>query len=182
MSTEISLEELKYPIGKWVKPEEFDFQKITEQITTIGKFPGKIIQATSELSDEQLDTPYRQEGWTIRQVVHHCADSHMNALIRFKLALTENRPTIKPYAESLWAELVDGKTLPVQVSLQLTEALHVRWSVLLTSLNDEQWKRGFIHPEHGGELKLYETVSLYAWHCEYHLAHVTRLKERKNWM
>jgi hypothetical protein len=181
MISEQELEKLRYPIGKWEKPLEFDFEKITEQIVVIGNFPEKIKSATTELSDEQLDTPYRPEGWTVRQVVHHCADSHMNAFIRFKLALTENRPTIKPYAENLWAELQDGKSLSVKISLQLIEALHVRWGVLLTSLNDEQWKRGFIHPEHGGELKLYETVSLYAWHCEHHLAHIMRLKERMSW-
>lgn len=181
MPPEISLEELRFPIGQWMKPLQYDFTKIAEQIAVIGNFPAKISLATAELSDVQLDTPYRQDGWTIRQVVHHCADSHMNAFIRFKLALTEDRPTIKPYAENRWAELPDAKSLPVKVSLQLLEALHLRWTVLLTSLNDEQWKRGFIHPEHGGELKLYETVSLYAWHCEHHLAHITRLKERMLW-
>ena len=165
------LDHLRYPIGKWTRPDTFDFTKVSEQITVIGNFPEKMKKETAELSDQLFDTPYRNEGWTVRQVVHHCADSHMNAFIRFKLALTENRPTIKPYDEGKWAELADAK-LPVHVSLQLLEALHVRWCMLMTFMNDEQWNAGFIHPEHGRELKLFQTVSLYAWHCEHHLGHV----------
>jgi hypothetical protein len=174
MNKEINsdIEHLRYPIGKWKKPATYEFAKVAEQITIIGDFPEKIKNETADLSEEKLDTPYRPEGWTVRQVVHHCADSHMNALIRFKLALTENKPTIKPYAENKWAELADGKSLPVIVSLQLLEALHTRWTVLLSSLSDDQWQLGFIHPEHGGEMKLFEVVSLYAWHCEHHLGHV----------
>lgn len=170
--TNTELDQLRYPIGKWKSPEEFDFNSIAGQISTIANFPEKLKNQISEYSEKQLDTPYRPEGWTARQVIHHCADSHMNAFIRFKLALTEDKPTIKPYAEALWAELADAKTLPVSVSIQLLEALHTRWSILLSSLNDEQWQRGFIHPEHGGEMKLFQVVSLYAWHCEHHFGHV----------
>jgi hypothetical protein len=166
-------EDLRYPIGQWEKPAAFDTNKIAEQISVIAAFPSKLKEKINSFSEEQLEKTYRDGGWTARQVVHHCADSHMNAFIRFKLALTEDKPTIKPYAEAKWAELADAKTFPVNVSVQLLESLHARWTVLLKSLTDAQWNSGFIHPEHGGELKLFETVSLYAWHCEHHFAHIS---------
>lgn len=163
---------LRYPIGQWEKPSAFDKSKIAEQIKIIAAFPAKLKAKANSFSPADLEKTYRPGGWTATQVINHCADSHMNAFIRFKLALTENTPTIKPYAEAKWAELADAKTFPVADSLQLIEGLHARWTALLHSLDDAQWNSGFIHPEHGGELKLYQTISLYAWHCEHHYGHL----------
>lgn len=177
--TNLSLEMLRYPIGKWEKPGSFDNIRVAEEIAVIGNFPEILKLETIDLSDDELNTPYRPGGWTIRQVVHHCADSHMNAFVRFKLALTEEKPTIKTYDESKWSELPDGKSLPVNISLQLLEALHMRWLVLMTSLAKEHWEMSFIHPDHNGELKLFELVSLYAWHCEHHLAHIKLVTEKE---
>lgn len=174
-------EQLRYPIGKWNRPEHFDPSALPAQINILRNFSAKLAAAVAALDDKQLDTPYRPEGWTVRQVVHHCGDSHANALIRFKLALTEELPTIKPYLEDRWAELADGKSIPVQPSLLLLEGLHARWTVLLQSLEEPQWQRGFIHPEHGRELKLFQVLSLYAWHCDHHLAHIIELKKREGW-
>lgn len=168
------MEHLQYPIGKFVKPQTIDPQMIASAIETIAVFPAKLRAATTQLSDEQLDTPYRPGGWTIRLVVHHCADSHMNSFIRFKLALTEDNPVIKPYHEDRWAELADSKGMEIHYSLQLLDSLHARWVMLLQSLDDAAWKRTFVHPEHGRTSTLEETVLLYAWHCEHHLAHITR--------
>lgn len=181
MSTTADLEQLRYPIGKWTRPETNDPVTLTGHIATIAAFPGKLHSATAHLTDEQLDTPYRPGGWTVRQVVHHCADSHMNAYIRCKLALTEDKPTIKPYSEDRWAELEDGKKLPVGISLRLLNALHTRWDVLLRSLNATQLERVYIHPEHGTEFRLFEVISLYAWHSQHHLAHITNLKTSNGW-
>ena len=147
----------------------------------IENFPEKIKSETENLSDEQLDTPYRPEGWTIRQVVHHCADSHMNAFIRLKLALSENTPTIKPYAEALWAELPDTKNLPLHSSFLILEGVHFRWTTALKNMSEKEFERSFIHPEKGKELTLHESTGMYAWHCNHHLAHITELKKRKGW-
>jgi len=133
--------------------------------------------AVAGLDDFQLDTAYRDGGWTVRQLVHHVADSHMNAYVRIRLALTEDWPTIKPYAESRWAELADAKTLPVEVSLALLEALHRRWVVLLKSLGEEDWQRGYMHPENGRQA-LGTVIALYSWHSRHHTAHVTELRKR----
>ena len=133
------------------------------------------------LSDEQLNTPYRPEGWTIRQVVHHCADSHMNALIRFKLALTEDTPTVKPYLEDRWSELPDSKSTRIDSSIKILEGVHERLSLLLKSLTQSDLEREFIHPEHGRKILVKENIGLYAWHCDHHLAHITTLKKSKNW-
>lgn len=169
-------EHLRYPIGRWKKPSAFDKNKIAGQVNIIAAFPAKLKEKTNSFSAQDLEKTYRPGGWTATQVINHCADSHMNAFVRFKLALTEDHPTIKPYAEAKWAELPDAKTFPAAVSIQLLEALHARWTALLQSLDDAQWNAGFIHPEHGGELKLYETVSLYAWHCEHHFAHLALIQ------
>jgi hypothetical protein len=167
---------LRYPISQWEKPSAFDKNKIREQINFIENFPSKLKEKVNSFSAQQLETTYRPGGWTALQVINHCADSHMNAFIRFKLALTENNPTIKPYAEAKWAELPDAKSFPAVHSVQLSEALHVRWTALLKSRDDAQWNLSFIHPEHNGEMKLYEVVSLYAWHCEHHYAHLELIK------
>jgi len=137
--------------------------------------------AVAGLDDFQLDTAYRDGGWTVRQLVHHVADSHMNAYVRIRLALTEDWPTIKPYAESRWAELADAKTLPVEVSLALLEALHRRWVVLLKSLGEEDWQRGYMHPENGRQA-LGTVIALYSWHSRHHTAHVTELRKRMSWL
>ncbi len=181
MSTTADLEQLRYPIGNWNRPETSVPADTSSGIAVIREFPALLRAATAHLTDEQLDTPYRPGGWTVRQVVHHCADSHMNAFIRCKLALTEDKPTVKPYFEDQWAELKDGKTLPVEVSLRLLEALHQRWEVLLTSLTADQLQRSFIHPEHGTEFRLFQVISLYAWHSKHHLGHIHGLKERNGW-
>lgn len=172
MTTTTDLEQLRFPIGKWNRPETNDAASLAASIATLAAFPAKLRAAVAHLSDEQLDTPYRPGGWTVRQVVHHCADSHMNAYIRCKLALTEDKPTVKPYFEDRWAELKDGKTLPAEISLRLLEALHTRWEVLLRSMTDQQLLRSFIHPEFGVEYRLFQVISLYAWHSEHHLGHV----------
>ncbi|MGV3762672.1 YfiT family bacillithiol transferase [Parapedobacter sp.] len=143
---------------------------------TIGSFPELLSLEVALLTDEQLDTPYREGGWTIRQVVHHCADSHMNAFVRFKLALTEDNPVIKPYHEALWAELHDTKSLPVASSLFILKGLHHRWYQLLKSLDDASLKRKYTHPERGQEFALDETIGMYAWHCNHHLAHIKSVK------
>src|ERR1035438_5796075 len=147
MSITPDIEQLKYPIGKYQRPQEFTKEKYIECIKTIELFPSRLIKEISNLSDEQLDTPYRPYGWTIKQVVHHCADSHYNAFIRFKLALTEDKPTIKPYLEDKWAKLPDTTLAPIEFSLQILEGLHKRWIILLKSMSEEDFKRQFIHPE-----------------------------------
>ncbi|MDQ3110667.1 MAG: putative metal-dependent hydrolase [Bacteroidota bacterium] len=167
---------LRFPIGQWKKPLAFDIKNIRAQINAIEHFPSRLNEKVNSFTALQLEQTYRPGGWTALQVIHHCSDSHMNAFIRFKLALTENNPTIKPYAESKWAELPDAKSFPATHSVQLLEALHARWTVLLKSLDDAQWQLSFIHPEHNGELRLYETVSLYGWHCEHHFAHLGLIK------
>lgn len=171
----------QYPIGKFQAPDSFLQSHTDELIKVIARFPVKMREETSMLNDEQLDTHYRKGGWTVRQVVHHVADSHMNAYIRFKLTLTENNPTIKPYREEKWAETVDGKNAPIWMSLNLLDALHFRWILFLESLKKEDYLKTYIHPDLQKEFKLYEAVALYAWHCEHHLAHITTLKAKENW-
>ncbi|MBK9330885.1 MAG: putative metal-dependent hydrolase [Ignavibacteria bacterium] len=174
-------DDLKFPAGQFIKPEKITIEILSDWIEEIKSFPAKLKNEVSHLSDEQLDTPYRKDGWTGRQVIHHCADSHMNSLIRFKLALTEDRPVIKPYFEDRWAELSDSKSFPVESSVKLLEGLHERWAELLNNLSEEDLAKIFIHPELGKEIRLDENTGFYAWHCRHHLAHITSLKERKNW-
>ena len=173
-------EELRYPIGRYKVPYEFTPQILKNYISEIESLPFKLKQEVTHLPEEQLDTTYRPGGWTIRQVVHHLADSHMNALTRVKLALTEETPVIKPYMENYWAELADNK-LPIKTSMLILEGVHERWSVLLKSFTEREWKKSFIHPEKGRELTLYESTGSYAWHGNHHLAHITQLKQRNNW-
>lgn len=165
------LEKLKYPIGKFAKPIVYSTEIINEWKKTIAEFPEKLKKTVISLTDNQLETHYRSGGWTVRQVVHHCADSHMNAFIRFKLALTEDKPTVKAYEEQLWAEQADYK-LHVEISINLIESLHYRWSVLLDSLTDANFNSKYIHPQSGEELDLYFMLGLYDWHCRHHLAHI----------
>ena len=174
------MEDLRFPVGKF----HYDGTPSSEQqsafLDEIAQAPSKLRNAVKGLSTSQLDTPYRPEGWTVREVVHHVPDSHLNAYVRFKLALTEDDPTIKPYAEARWAELPDTKATPVEVSLSLLDALHDRWLRLLRSLTPEQWKKTFRHPEMG-PMTLEKTLALYAWHGRHHVAHVTELRKRMSW-
>ncbi|BAU26050.1 DinB family protein [Aneurinibacillus soli] len=170
---------VKFPIGQFRCDEEISFTQVNKWIEEICVLPTELHNIVEGLGDVQLDTPYRDGGWTIRQVVHHVADSHMNAYIRFKLALTENRPTIKPYDEGLWAELSDSK-LPVAISLKLIEALHTKWAALLSNLTESDLKKEFIHPD-SGVITVERNIGIYAWHGKHHLAHIQRLLERKGW-
>jgi hypothetical protein len=172
--------DLRYPIGKFsygAPPSEDQKEDRIDQVTHA---PSNLRVAIKGLTNSQLDSPYRPGGWTVRQVVHHVPDSHMNAYIRFKLALTEDEPTIKPYAEDRWAQLADTKTTPVEVSLAMLDALHDRWVRLLNSLTTDDWKRTFRHPELGA-MNLEKTLALYAWHGRHHVAHITSLREREGW-
>ena len=170
----------RYPIGKF----HFDGLQSEEQksklIDEIAQAPANLRAAVKDLSPQQLDTPYRDGGWTVRQVVHHIPDSHLNAYARFKLALTEETPTIKPYFEDRWAELADTKSTPIEVSLTLLESLHDRWVCLLRSLQLEDWKRSFRHPELG-PVSLEKNLAIYAWHGRHHVAHVSELRKRMGW-
>ena len=165
-------EEMKYPIGKFKVPVSYTSTDIRSWITTIREFPGRLRQVIIGLNEAQLDTSYRTGGWTLRQVVHHCADSHMNCLTRFKLALTEDNPTIKPYEVADWALLADYR-MSVEPSLKMLEGLHQHWVALLESFNEDEWARTFLHPASGDTLQLKKALALYAWHCKHHLAHVT---------
>lgn len=161
-------------------PELASTDSIQEAIATIKSFPTQIFTAVSPLSVAQLDTPYRPGGWTVRQLVHHCADSHMNAFIRFKLALTESNPTIKPYEEALWANLADA-SLPIESSLAIIKAIHMKWGVILDSMEPEDFKKTYFHPEKKRSQELEEITLMYAWHSQHHLAHVQHLVLRENW-
>lgn len=175
------LEQQKYPIGKFKVPQTISAGDRTKYINDLELLPHQIKNAVSGLSDGQLDTPYRPHGWTIRQVVHHLPDSHLNSYIRFKWTLTENQPLIKAYHEDLWAQLPDGKKAPVELSLSLLESLHIRWVWLLRSLNPEDWKRCFIHPETNKSVPLDVNLSLYSWHGKHHLAHIRSVISTRNW-
>jgi len=177
----IELEDVRYPIGHYEKPAEFTSEILENYIAEIHTFPKRLAEAVQHLSEEQLDTPYRPDGWTIRQVVNHCSDSHMNAIIRHKLALTEENPVIRPYFEDRWAELPDSKMMPIAPALMLLEGLHARWVVLLKGLTKAELQRTFVHPEHNKAFTLAESIGLYAWHCNHHLAHITNLKHTKGW-
>lgn len=177
-----TIDALRFPVGEYSAPAIIDAQTLNRYIDIIGNFPERLRTETAHLSNLQLDTPYRPEGWTIRQVVHHCADSHMNSFIRFKLALTESKPAIKPYNESEWAKLEDSYLMPIEPSLLILDGLHARWYKLLLSLKADELKRTFVHPQHGKIFRLDENTGIYAWHCEHHLAHITSLKKRMNWL
>lgn len=167
-----NMEYLQYPIGKFTFPESVNKDHINQWITEIGALPGDLLKIIEPLNEEQLDTRYREGGWTIRQVVHHLADSHINSYVRFKLALTENTPTIKPYYEDRWAQLPDNDFVPVQVSMDLLTNLHKRWTALLKALSWDDLQREFYHPENKRNIKLAQNLALYAWHGKHHLAHV----------
>jgi len=174
------MNDLRYPIGRFSYNGPLTEDRKQAFLDDIARAPANLRAAVKGLSDAQLDTPYRPGGWTVRQVVHHVPDSHLNSYMRFKLALTEDEPTIKPYAEDRWAELADTKATPIGVSLTLLESLHDRWVRLLRSLGPEDWKRTFRHPELG-TMTLERTLALYAWHGRHHVTHITGLREREGW-
>lgn len=178
------MEDLRYPIGKfeWIPPENEKqmAKRRAHYIDVLAQLPENFRNALSGLSPEQLDTPYRPEGWTVRQLAHHVPDSHANSYIRFKLALTEYEPTIKTYKEDMWAKLADTANTPVEVSLQLLDALHTRWVTLLRSMDSSDFARTLRHPEQG-VIDLNRSLALYAWHSAHHTAHVTSLRKRMGW-
>jgi uncharacterized damage-inducible protein DinB len=170
----------RFPVGKFSVPSEVTPELRAAAIEEIATAPAKLRAALHGLNDAQLDTPYREGGWTLRQVAHHVADSHMNAYIRLRFAMTEAQPTIKPYDEALWAKLEDAKHAPVEVSMRLLEPLHERWVSLQRSMKPDDFARTFIHPEHGART-LDWMLFLYAWHGRHHTAHITELRKQKNW-
>ena len=172
MKNNLTLEKLKFPIGKCPKIDDVSENDLKTWIAIIESFPSKLKNLTETLSVEELNWMYRPKGWSIKQVVHHCADSHINSLIRFKLALTEDIPTIKPYEEALWAELADGNSNDISPSIQIIEGVHARWVLLLKSLGSAALIHQFFHPENLKISSLEETVGVYAWHCNHHLAHI----------
>ena len=172
--------DLRFPIGKLERKSRLTPEERAGAIAAIAAAPAELRAAIEGLSEEQLDTPYRPGGWTVRQLAHHVPDSHMNAYIRLKLALTEERPRIKPYDQEGWARLADTSNTPVEVSLTLLEALHFRWLELLQAMKPGEFERTLDHPELG-EVTLDSLVGLYAWHGRHHVAHVTRLREREGW-
>lgn len=174
------MSDLRYPVGEYKAVTGTSEAERRAMIGSIAAAPAKLRAAVEGLSAEQLDAPYRPDGWTVRQVVHHVADSHLNSFIRFRFALTEDEPTIKPYDEKLWAELADARTADPELSLQLLDALHSRWVLLLESLTPDQFDRPLQHPEMG-RLTLEMMLGLYDWHGRHHTAHITGLRQRMGW-
>lgn len=174
------MEDLRYPIGKY-EPQPFSQKQIEKWLIDIQFLPQHLENAVLNLDEQHLNTPYRPEGWTLRQVVHHVADSHSNAYIRFKLGLTEDNPTIKPYDENAWAKLNDTAVVPINVSLTLLHALHTRWMAVLKAIKPEEWERTVVHPEHGKQMTLWYLLGNYAWHGRHHTAHITSLRDRMGW-
>ncbi|MFF2157620.1 YfiT family bacillithiol transferase [Paenibacillus chitinolyticus] len=173
-------EDLRYPIGTFTYEGEISPEQIQDWLEELAAAPSQLRRAVTGLTEEQLDTPYRPGGWTVRQVIHHVADSHMNSYVRFKLGATENEPVIKPYEEQLWAELEDGKTAPPEISLALLDALHDRWVRWIRTLDEAGWARTFLHPANG-PTTLARGLGLYVWHGKHHTAHITSLRERMSW-
>lgn len=169
----------RFPIGKFRRAEA-NTTDHAASVAVLAALPENLRAAVAGLSEAQLDTPYREGGWTVRQLVHHLADSHINSYVRMRLALTEEWPTIQAYDEKLWAELPDARTAPIQPSLDILSGLHARWTTLLRSLSEEQWQRGYVHSENGRQ-SLAEAVALYAWHSRHHVAHITELRKRSGW-
>ena len=175
------LNKLKYPIGRFKPNEEFTIEQRNQMIDNIKTFPQKLTGIVTELSESQLDTPYRPDGWTVRQLVHHIADSHVNSYVRFRWTMTEDSPVIKAYDQTKWAELPDAKTAPIKLSLNLLKAVHARWTMLMDRMTDEDFKKELAHPEWDNNLSLNVMVQLYSWHCDHHLSHITSLIQREGW-
>jgi hypothetical protein len=170
----------QYPIGKY-EPQTFSETQLKAWLIDIEFLPQHLEHAILNLDEHQLDTPYRDGGWTVRQLVHHVADSHMNAYIRFKLGLTENNPTIKPYDENLWANMDDTYEQPINISLTILHGLHKRWLSVLKNMQPPDWDKTVVHPEHGKQMTLWYLLGMYAWHSRHHTAHINTLKESKGW-
>jgi hypothetical protein len=175
------MEDLRYPIGPMEEGLPATPELRTRWIAELAAFPGQLASAVAGLTVEQIDTPYRPGGWTVRQLVHHVPDSHLQAYTRFKLALTEDEPTIKPYDEAAWARLPDSRLTPPEVSLALTGAIHTRWVDLIRAMDDSHFLRTFHHPELHRSFTLMEVLGRYAWHGRHHLAHITGLRKRMGW-
>lgn len=173
-------EDLQYPIGKY-QPMPFSEKQLQDWIIDLQYLPQHVENAVVNLDAYQLETAYRQGGWTVQQLVHHIADSHMNAYIRFKLALTENNPTIKPYDEAAWANLKDTEEIPINISLTLLHALHIRWCAVIRAIKPEEWNRTVFHPATNKEMTIWHLLGMYAWHGRHHTAHITGLNERMGW-
>ncbi len=174
------MDALCYPIGKFIE-QPISQQQLRECLLDIRFLSNHIEHVISNLDEYQLDTPYRKGGWTVKQVIHHLADSHMNAFIRCKLALTEGNPVIKPYDQDAWANTIENKNIPVNVSITLLHALHFRWHELFSNLKPEEWSRTIMHPEYNKQMSLWYLLSLYAWHSKHHVAQIQSLKDRKGW-
>jgi hypothetical protein len=172
--------DLRYPVGQFTPVTPCTPELRRDAVAAIAALPPRIREAVAGLDEAQLDTPYRPGGWTVRQLVHHVADSHMNGMIRLKLALTEHEPTIKPYDEKSWAALADAR-LPIEISLAILDNVHARWDAVYQSLTPEQFQRTFFHPEMQKSLTLDTHLQLYAWHSKHHVAHITSLRQRENW-
>lgn len=177
----MSLQQLRYPIGPYQPVSPATGEQRSKWIDTIEQFPVKLANVVNPMTDAQLDTPYRPGGWTVRQLVHHVADSHTNSYVRFKWAMTEDNPTIKTYDQDAWALQHEARSAPVGISLDWLKALHARWVYYLKGFSDSDFARTFHHPEMNEDLTLDWLLGLYRWHCEHHLAHITGLVERKNW-
>lgn len=177
----MTLEELKYPIGLADIPEKITKKNIENWISDIERFPHELEFLVRELSDNQLETPYREGGWTIRQVIHHSYDSHHNSYTRFKWALTENEPMIKAYYEERWAELRDAKSSPILLTIDALKGLHAKWVYLLRTLTKTELEKVFVHPEAEEQVSLQKNIGIYAWHCQHHYAHIEQLMLRKGW-
>ncbi len=177
----MDIEKLKYPVGKFQMPKEMTPALRQNYLDDLATLPEKLEATISSLNDSQLDTPYRPGGWTVRQVVHHFADSHINAFCRIKLVLTEESPTIKPYHEGLWAEMSDYASMPVSQSISILHGLHKRMVHILSNLNEAELEKYYVHPEYGKTFTLDTVIALYGWHCNHHLAHISELKKRNYW-
>ena len=175
------MQSLQYPIGKYIE-QPFSDTQLKEWLLNIQSLPLQLEHAITDLDTHQFNTPYREGGWTIKQVVHHVADSHMNAYIRFKLGLTEDKPTIKPYDEKAWATMIDSENLPVNISITLLHALHIRWNEILQNMTPDDFKKEVYHPEHKTHMSLWYLLGMYAWHSRHHVAHITSLREREGWI
>ncbi|GEN70732.1 YfiT family bacillithiol transferase [Chryseobacterium lathyri] len=175
------LEQKKFPIGQFQQSENICDTKLDEHIKVIKNFPARLKDLIENFTDEQLDTPYREGGWMVRQLINHIADSHINSFIRFKLALTEDNPVIKPYDEAKWAELQDSANMPVKPAMRMIKGTHQRWTVLLNTLTNKQFERTFRHPEQNKDYDLRHYLAFYVWHCNHHFAHIENLKREKGW-
>jgi len=176
----MDIETLKYPLGKYQKPEVFTAENVAPAIVTLKDFPVKIKEAVHGLDKGSEQYLHRPGGWTIAQLVHHCADSHLNAFIRVKLALTEDNPTVKPYIENEWVKLKDTTEAPLEWSLMIIEGMHNRWAMLLSTMNATDFKHTYFHPEHKRAVPMEEVTCMYAWHCNHHLAHIKQALKYKN--